>query len=252
MWCLEITGHRLTLFWSSDLPGQARVAPLPNLHLTCSRFTALPHICSFDCLGDTSSVPEWVAFSFHQSFFTPLLPMCPHWSMLPLFPKGYITSLLIVRRKEFCSQKLDSSLLGVWHWWAPGSVRKSKSMLVWVNGEEHEHSGGAHMIKPTESGVNESLLAHCLWIFFFFSSSHLSPRLSLKINRNIAFLNEEFVNRGVLYILDLFLQLYPFLAKCFITLMYMLLYKFMYQPNISNKFCNISQICYLPQCRFYL
>lgn len=186
MWCLEISGHRLTLFWS-----QARVASLPNLHFTCSRFTALPHICSFDinCLEATSSVPARVAFSFHQSFFTPLLPMCPHWSMLPLFPKGYITSLLIVRRKEFCSQKLDSSLLGVWHWWAPGSVRKSKSMLVWVNGEEHEHSGGTHVIKPKESGVKESLLAHCLWKMFFFflptfTSSPLSPRLSLKINRN--------------------------------------------------------------------
>lgn len=137
MWCLEITSHRLTLFWSSDLPGQARVASMPNLHFTCSQFTSLPHICSFDinCLGDTSSVPARVAFFFHQSFFTPLLPMCPHWSVLPLFPKGYITSLLIVRRKEFCSQKLDSSLLGVWHWWAPGSVRKSKSILVWVNGK---------------------------------------------------------------------------------------------------------------------
>jgi len=103
MWCLEITGHCLTLPWSSDLPGQTRVASLSNLHLTFSQFTALPHICSFDinCHGDTSSVPAKVAFSFHQSFSTPLLHTCPHWSMLPLFPKGYITSLLIVKRKEF-------------------------------------------------------------------------------------------------------------------------------------------------------
>jgi len=60
-------------------------------------------------------------------------------------------------------------------------------MLVWVNWEEHEHSGGAHMIKPTERGVKESLLAHCLWKMF--TNFYFKPYFSQVISqdRNIAF-----------------------------------------------------------------
>ncbi len=161
--------------------------------------------------------------------------MCPLWSMLPLFPKGYTTSLLIVRRKEFCSQKLSSSLLVVWHWWALGSVRNSESMQARVNGEEHEHSWGSHMIKPTESGVNKCLLAHCLGkcVFTKFHSEPFSPRLSLKTNVNIPLYlgigeNEETGSGGVLFILDLYVHLHPW--QMFLPLINMVLYKLIYQP----------------------
>lgn len=120
-------------------------------------------------------------------------------------------------------------------------------MQARVNREEHEHSGGSHMIKPTESGVNECLLAHCLGKKCFFTKFHFelfSPRSSLKINRNIPLYlgigeNEETGSGGVLFILDLYLHLHPW--QMFLTLINMVLYKLIYQPLHCKSITSVVQ-----------